>query len=60
MGAECSCVKGDDEEVEYVIGSGIYSFKKWVCNKLIKIILIIIIYRFYQKMRIEIYITEKI
>ena len=38
MGAECSCVKGDKEQ-EYVIGSGAYSFKKFVCNEIIKIIL---------------------
>ena len=43
MGAECSCVKHDNEQ-EYVIGSGIYEFKKFVCNEIIKIILIIIIY----------------
>ena len=35
MGAECSCVKHDNEQ-EYVIGSGAYGFKKFVCNEIIK------------------------
>ena len=38
MGAECSCVKHDKEQ-EYTIGEGVYSFKKIVCNEIIKIIL---------------------
>ena len=46
MGAECSCVKHNNEQEyeEYFIGSGVYKFKKFVCNEIIKIILIIIIY----------------
>ena len=40
MGSECSCVKHENEQ-EFINGSGSgpYSFKKFVCNEIIKIIL---------------------
>ena len=65
MGMQCFCLNDyQNKQHEFLIGSGVYSYKKIVfLYKLINIYITKIffyIYRFYQKLKVKTNIMEKI